>query len=262
MGSVTGVYPKSRMDDYSWDELARIARVMSAAGGKWRGIEVAKEYNLCTPSGSLNGAQKKTLRLKNGLCTDAVIIGLMHDKRAYSDDLAGISFQTVNCVTFVPMNSYGGNRYGWQGSDLRHWLNSEFLRFLPDDLSRSIIPVEKRTNNKGKTNGSSDVTETNDQIWVPSLVELVGLLDRDSFLDHARFTADIYNAEGKQYELYKYYDVVFGGGCSEISKEWCWWERSCLPTYDDLWWVVNKMGFVDRSRDPASNGGVAPCFCL
>ena len=49
------------------------------------------------------------------------------------------------------MNDSGTNRGGWDASDMRRWLNTEFLELCSDELQSVIRPVVKLTSAGGES---------------------------------------------------------------------------------------------------------------
>ncbi len=87
-------------------------------------------------------------------------------------------FNTTNpkaSLTFVAKNLLAEPRVmsdsndSWSNSDLREWLNGEFLTTLPSDLQTAIATVAKISDNGPK---ATDLVVTNDNVWIPSFSEL------------------------------------------------------------------------------------------
>ena len=168
-----GAAVKSAVEAYTWDELSQISAEIGAAGDEAAAIEVAKKYNLCTPEGKLDGTQVKSVTLADGTQTTVQIVGFAHDDKT-SGGKAGITFIFGDCVGEAPMNPTDTNAGGWEASQMRGYLNSDVMTLLPEDLKSAIVPVDKLTNNVGKTQDISAVTATSDSLWLFSLAELAG----------------------------------------------------------------------------------------
>ena len=265
-GSSAGLgSPRSALIDYSWDELARISRNMAYDAGTI--AKTLDAYHLCARSSDPDGVQRKEITLKNGLSIKVSVVGVSHDVSSDGSKRHGLTFMTDGCVALRRMNSSGRNTGGWERSDLRAWLNGDFIALLPDDLAAVLQPTQKLTNNVGKTTSTSSVTTTVDKVWAPSLVELVGA-DQVSGVDWPAEYADadqIFNREGSQYEY------TVGSLASDpndtLVMVWngqpvSWWERSPHPGFDTYFKGVSTMGVPVEGEDPAQSLGVVACFCV
>ncbi len=260
--AVGGVSAKASVNDYSWEELSKISAEISVAGDEAGGIEVAKKYNLCNPDGTLDGTQLKDVTLASGMQAIVQIIGFNHDDKSDGSGKAGICFAFKTCVAERSMNSGNTNAGGWESSEMRTWLNSSFVAELPSDLSSIIVPVDKLTNNTGKTESTSSITATSDMIWLPSTQELFGNLD--FYPSSLQANNDVMNGEGVQYKLYRdlpdsrssLVRLFEGEGCS-------WWLRSPLPSQSYVFQQVGHNGSAAPNGNNASiPEGIAPCFCI
>lgn len=265
-GSSAGLgSPRSALNDYSWDELARISRNMAYDAGTI--AKTLDAYHLCARSSDPDGVQRKEITLKNGASIKVSVVGVSHDVSSDGSKRHGLTFMTDGCVALRRMNSSGRNTGGWERSDLRAWLNGDFIGLLPDDLAAVLLPTQKLTNNVGKTISTSSVTTTVDKVWAPSLVELVGA-DQVSGVDWPAEYADadqIFNREGSQYE----YTVgsLAGDPNDTLVMFWngqpvSWWERSPHPGFDTYFKGVSTMGVPVEGEDPAQSLGVVACFCV
>lgn len=265
-GSSAGLgSPRSALNDYSWDELARISRNMAYDAGTI--AKTLDAYHLCARSSDPDGVQRKEITLKNGASIKVSVVGVSHDVSSDGSKRHGLTFMTDGCVALRRMNSSGRNTGGWERSDLRAWLNGDFIGLLPDDLAAVLQPTQKLTNNVGKTTSTSSVTTTVDKVWAPSLVELVGA-DQVSGVDWPAEYADadqIFNREGSQYEY------TVGSLASDpndtLVMVWngqpvSWWERSPHPGFDTYFKGVSTMGVPVEGEDPAQSLGVVACFCV
>jgi hypothetical protein len=151
------------------------------------------------------------------------------------------------------MNPTRTNAGGWEGSEMRGWLNSDFLAKLPDDLRGSITEARKLTNNRGRVarNDARCVTATDDQLWLLSSNEAYGGL------------AGVYGREGAQYRLYadKGVTTTSYGLCKKDGALSWWWLRSPLAGGSHGFLVVRSDGdWYAHGAD--RDGGVSPGFCL
>ena len=140
----------SALESYSWDELSRISAEIAAAEDEDAAIEVAKQYELCTPDGRLDGTQVKSVTLSDGTQTTVQIVGFAHDNKTEGGK-AGITFVFGDAIGKGSMNSSKTNAGGWEASQMRAYLNGDWRAQLPEDLDAAIVPVDKLTNNVGET---------------------------------------------------------------------------------------------------------------
>lgn len=138
-------------------------------------LRVAAENGLLDSNGRLDGTQAKAMMLKNGIKTSVQLIGIYHDERAGGEGRLGLTFAFADAVAERPMNEgESSNAGGWEASDLSEWLSRDFEGQLPDDLRVVIESTAKRTNSVGPASGVSQVWQTVDRLWLPTVVEVVG----------------------------------------------------------------------------------------
>lgn len=278
LGKSTGLASKKivTVDDYSWEEISDLANQIASAPSDAAGLEIAKKYHLCNCDGSLDGAGVKTLQLSYGPSAQVQIIGFRHDVSAADYGLAGISFAFTSPVAAAVMSDSTMWSGGWDQSPLRACLNGAFLSALPDDLVSCLTPVIKLTNNAGATRSASSVTATEDAVWLPSMKEMGGDYDVSSFSPCYTYLADIYSAEGEQYQLWREQGVRPIGGNSTLCMDWdgqgCyWWSRTsspdCSQSNGETWFNrVGPDGNVFKYACPATGDcnctAVVPAFCL
>ena len=280
-----GVNIRDDLDWYSWEELKKLSQAISAADSDEEGLEIAKEYNLVDSEGRLRG-DTKTVTLADGTEAHVRILGFRHDELDRTvgphiarvpgmeyDELAdhvkaGITFEFADVPAEHGMNVEATNEGGWEASEMRAWLNSDFLELLPEDLRDCMEIAEKRTNNVGAVEAEGDasvVTETWDTLWLLSVAEVYGNLSDQT--DNVSYSTATYDAEGTQYQLYA------DRGVNRSNYKFCkkdedgegsfWWLRSPDNRFaggfggvglDGDWWY--GMCHADYSL------GVSPCFCF
>ncbi|MEB1813881.1 DUF6273 domain-containing protein [Adlercreutzia mucosicola] len=267
-----GAAVKSAVEAYTWDELSQISNEIAAAGSEDAAIEVAKRYNLCTPDGKLDGTQVKSVTLSDGTQTAVQIAGFAHDDKT-SGGKAGITFIFGESIAEAPMNTTDTNAGGWEGSQMRAYLNSDGMALLPDELSSVVVPVDKLSNNVGETETTSSVTVTSDSLWLFSLPELGGNVPEDRIGDGYGLYEDIYvrvfDAAGFQYKLFR------DAGASMSNSDNAILVKTQTDTYS-FWWLrtsdsrdsynflrVDQHGYVPAGGDAADfQRGVVPGFCI
>lgn len=262
-----GAAVKSAVEAYTWDELSQISAEIGAAGDEAAAIEVAKKYNLCTPEGKLDGTQVKSVTLADGTQTTVQIVGFAHDDKT-AGGKAGITFVFGDCVEEAPMNGGITNAGGWEASQMRAYLNSDWRVQLPEDLNAVIVPVDKLTNNVGETQDVSSVTATSDSVWLFSYAELAGPIPAAELWGGGyEWAADIFNAEGARYKLFNDTGVIWNDGNPILVKNSqgspiTWWRRSPYPDYSGCFQGVGSDGYPRDGLYADSSIGVVPGFCI
>ena len=268
MSTGGGIGVKDSVDAYSWDELSEISQEIGEAESEEAAIEIAKKYNLCTSDGKLDGTQVKNVTLSDGTTTQVQIAGFAHDYRSYGTGKAGITFIFKDAVAEHAMNSTRTSEGGWEKSEMRDWLNSDFKGQLPQDLLVVIVPVDKSTNNKGKTKYVSSVTATSDELWLCSGRELCGQVDGQVIDDrNNQAHNDVLNAEGEEYKLFRDMNVDTASGNAILTKTFkgdsCdWWKRSPSPRYSGAFNAVDSDGDPNSGYDANRSNAVVPGFCI
>ena len=190
------------------------------------------------------------------------ILGFRHDELA-GGGKSGISFEFAGVPTTHRMNARRTNAGGWEGSEMRGWLNSSFLGLLPGDLRAVVAAARKRTNNRGEVaeNDTACVTTTEDRLWLLSMPEVYGRLSSQN--GNVPWSPITYDAEGAQYQLYadKGVSTVSYASCKKRGANSWWWLRSpCAVDADGFLFVY---GDGDWNWNFASYGwGVSPGFCF
>lgn len=267
LGGASGVAVRDSTEAYTWDELSRISDEIGKASDESAAVEIAKKYNLTTKDGKLDGTQTKSVTLTDGTRTAVQIVGFAHDEKT-DGGKAGITFIFKDCIGEGKMNPSDTNAGGWEASEMRSYLNSEDLNLLPSDLKQKVVTVNKLTNNVGETQDVSSVTKTVDKLWLFSFVELAGNANQSDFSSSYGYIANIFNAEGSKYKLFRDMNVDNFNSNSILEKTLNgqsdgWWERSPLPDYSGYFVPVNSVGGPTGGGYPASSSlGVCPGFCI
>lgn len=274
---------KDGLNDYSWEELSEISRLMSEVDAHpdqydFSVDEVAAAFNLCGEDGSLKDAGTKTVAVmtEDGSTEGAVrIIGFVHDDRADGAGKAGITFQFATSLGISAMSrGRDGNEGGWEQCVAREHLRGDRLEWLPDDLLEAIVPVTKMTNNVGEGDphniGMVPATATEDSLWLLSAIEVLGGFKADN--SYTRTLRD----EGSQYAYYDELGInkdYMGGdvGCEElVLGEKDWWLRSPMPTDDNMFCTVAGEQWLEHDAEPGSvecintntDQLLLPAFCI
>ena len=257
----------STLDKFTWDQLKAIANEVSKCSNEASAIEIAKERGLIGEDGKLAGTETKEVALSDGSKCNVQLIGLWHDKKT-GGGKAGLTFAFKEIIDKRKVYDAYASPVGWPGSDIRTYLNGDFITSLPDDLAGQIVAVDKKTNITGYASGSSDgsiVTTTSDKAWLLSLTELYGPIA--NAMGRIPDTPENFDAEGSQYKYYadngmtllkyslgKKYPI--GSATAES-----WWLRSPLAKNANYFYYIDKTG-TWVYYDAASKNGIVPCFCL
>ncbi len=220
---------------YSWDEIAEIAKAIS------NDTSITDDSETATVT--VNGVQK-TLNVGDKATLDGKkvrILGFNHDElveltTAYGSTTktgkAGISFEYIDFLTSIGMNSSNTNLGGWKEAPLRGTLNGTTYNSL--SIKSNIKKVKK---DYIPTYNVAATEQTEDYLWLLSCGEIWDNGygdDESSKINGTRGYA--ITTEGKQY---KYYKMKLGStkynSSNNITKKpsvsnsnW-WWLRS--PDY-------------------------------
>ena len=259
---VPGIEPKSQLNDYAWVELSAIAQAMSDCTSLDDAYAIGIAYGLCDESGNV-GDQVKQMRLASGRTIDVRLVGVCVDARSDGRGPAGLTFIAAEPLDTRPMNASVTNAGGWQGSDLRSWLNGDGLALLDPDLATCIVSVTKLTNNSGQATSASAVTMTDDYLWVPSRAEILGKLSAADFDEGDGYLADIFNAEGSQYNYFRNLGLDGFSDNSALALSGSgWWLRSPRPKADSDFRYVSASGDPSWYDKANASYGVIVGFCL
>lgn len=264
--------------DYSWDELSQISTEIAAAATDNDGLAIAQEYNLADAAGVPVNETREVVLDDNTLAY-ARIVGFRHDQRADGSGVAGMTLM-VSMLSEQPMETSHTNQGGWESSSLRAWLAGDGMALLPDNLASHVVSVSKATNNVGVTSDVSSVTQTADDLWAFSAVEVCGNISwfEDEFASEISYTAGldaVLNAEGTQYPYFSAAGVTgeTGGPSGALALTYRgsarpWWYRSAYPlNYADTssnqyFFRASETGYPSSVGEATTSSGVVAGFCL
>ena len=248
-------------NDYTWEELATISSDMTLAGNVDGAMREAKKHGFVADDGSLRSDLVKEFELTDGTKAQAQLIDVYHDPRSNNSGNAGMTFIVTVPVSEAAMNATATNACGWESAALRASLNEDLFSSLPDDLQNYIVEVKKPTNNIGSTESPDAVTITNDKLFAPSFVELMGVSEGD--IGYAK----VLNAEGSQYLLLES-DSFKAGLEKELAaySSLDWWLRSPDPETNSQFFAQGT-GYDTEQEEPLSMSAgdklsVVICFCI
>lgn len=188
--------------------------------------------------------------VKNGKMPFSVgdtITGELKDSREFTVEVAAINPYEQNTVALVfkdivdynCMNKERTNKGGWRDSDMRKWLNEEFIELLPDDL-REVI---KERTIVQKQDGVELMST--DKLWLPSHTEVFGD-------DYPTDVGDV------QFDLFK--DQRKKVKSNSGSSAWRWGRSPSYDDYNFFCYVTTNGDATDRRA--YLSGGVAPAFVI
>ena len=152
------------------------------------------------------------------------------------------------------------------------------LGLLPAELVSRVRPVVKDTNNVGAvdTGESTELSQTTDAFWLPSMTELCGYQGPETFGKGYEYLSDLYSYEGAQYQLFNELGISGLSANEAIVRRVAgervyWWERT--PSADaSVGMPSTVFNRVMRDGDafngatpgdaPAEPTYVIPGFCL
>ena len=173
-------------------------------------------------------------------------------------------YNKTGSSTAFRMNTSNTNSGGWNSSYMRRTIlaatstsaiANSFMSVIPSDLRSVLKSCRKYTDNTGNaSNQASNITATNDYMWLCSEYEVFGV----------RTYANEY--EGGYQKQYAYFAsgnsrIKNGAGAQSSSTAVAWWLRSPACNGSSLFCIVNTYGTANFNNADFSHG-VAPCFCV
>ena len=265
---------RSSLDDYTWDQLQEISFKIKAARSNAEARKIAKRYHLLHDDGHIPYPCTKRVTLTNGLEVGAQLVGIRHDELLDGTGKAGLTFMfdagiAERDAAAQPLSA------GWADCELREWLD-DGLKLLPNELRAYIKDVKKISNNVGAARSASCLSELPATLWLPAMVELCGNQPPESFTENFHYLADIYNGEGKEYQLFRELKVSPYTTNETLVRQWkgkdaCWWERTASPDTSESEGTLymNRVGhdgdvftYATPADNPKKRTCVIPGFCI
>jgi serine/threonine protein kinase len=266
---------RGSLGDYTWDQLQEISLKIKAAETRSEAREIAKRYHLLDDDGHIPYPCTKRVKLTNGLEVGAQLVGIRHDELLDGTGKAGLTFMfdagiAERNAAAQPLSA------GWADCELREWLDSDGLKLLPNELRALIKSVKKISNNVGAARSASCLSELPATLWLPAMVELCGNQPPESFTENFHYLADIYNGEGKEYQLFRELKVSPYTTNEMLVRQWkgkdaCWWERTASPDTSESEGTLymNRVGhdgdvftYATPADNPKKRTCVIPGFCI
>ena len=266
---------RSSLDDYTWDQLQEISFKIKAARSNAEARKIAKRYHLLHDDGHIPHPCTKRVTLTNGLEVGAQLVVIRHDELLDGTGKAGLTFMfdagiAERDAAAQPLSA------GWADCELREWLDDDGLKLLPNELRAYIKDVKKISNNVGAARSASCLSELPATLWLPAMVELCGNQPPESFTEDFHYLADIYNGEGKEYQLFRELKVSPYTTNEMLVRQWkgkdaCWWERTASPDTSESEGTLymNRVGhdgdvftYATPASKPNKRTCVIPGFCI
>lgn len=266
---------RGSLGDYTWDQLQEISFKIKAARSNAEARKIAKRYHLLDDDGHIPYPCTKRVTLTNGLEVGAQLVGIRHDELLDGTGKAGLTFMfdagiAERDAAAQPLSA------GWADCELREWLDDDGLKLLPNELRALIKGVKKVSNNVGVARSASCLSELPATLWLPAMVELCGVQPPESFTEDFHYLADIYNGEGKEYQLFRELKVSPYTTNEMLVRQWkgkdaCWWERTASPDTSESEGTLymNRVGhdgdvftYATPADNPKKRTCVIPGFCI
>ena len=266
---------RGSLDDYTWDQLQEISLKIKAARSNAEARKIAKRHHLLDDDGHIPYPCTKRVTLTNGLEVGAQLVGIRHDELLDGTGKAGLTFMfdagiAERDAAAQPLSA------GWADCELREWLDGDGLKLLPNELRALIKSVKKISNNVGAARSASCLSELPATLWLPAMVELCGNQPPESFTEDFHYLADIYNGEGKEYQLFRELKVSPYTTNETLVRQWkgkdvCWWERTASPDTSESEGTLymNRVGhdgdvftYATPASKPNKRTCVIPGFCI
>lgn len=266
---------RGSLGDYTWDQLQEISLKIKAAKSDAEARRIAKRYHLLVDDGHIPFPSTKRVTLTNGLEVGAQLVGIRHDELLDGTGKAGLTFMfdagiAEHNAAAQPLSA------GWADCELREWLDDDGLKLLPNELRAYIKEVKKVSNNDGAARSASCLSELPATLWLPAMVELCGTQPPESFTEDFHYLADIYNGEGKEYQLFRELKVSPYTTNETLVRQWkgkdtCWWERTASPDTSESEGTLymNRVGhdgdvfaYATPASKPNKRTCVIPGFCI
>ena len=266
---------RGSLDDYTWDQLQEISLKIKAARSNAEARKIAKRHHLLDDDRHIPYPCTKRVTLTNGLEVGAQLVGIRHDELLDGTGKAGLTFMFDAGVAERDAAAEPPSA-GWADCELREWLDGDGLKLLPNELRALIKSVKKISNNVGAARSASCLSELPATLWLPAMVELCGNQPPESFTEDFHYLADIYNGEGKEYQLFRELKVSPYTTNETLVRQWkgkdvCWWERTASPDTSESEGTLymNRVGhdgdvftYATPASKPNKRTCVIPGFCI
>lgn len=266
VSQVGGLPPKGKaLNDYTWEEISLISQAGKAAEywsvgdrkavalkGSVGGYLTLNGTYYCYILGfdhnsSIEGTNRIHFQFAHTALSGGVHVAFVDSKfhnSIYASDGTGLSM-------YKSANSNAG---GWASSLLRTAICPAFKATMPTDLQAVLRKVTKYSDNKGgKTNTASNVTSTEEEIFIPSEFEYFGTRKYANSAEQNYQKRYAYYAAGNS-SIFKYHSNTSSNAGSLT--------RSVNATSGTDFCYVNEGAGTANTYNARTSGGFAPCFCV
>ena len=186
------------------------------------------------------------------------LVGYDHD-RTENGGIAAMTFIMKNVLTekYRMNNSQDLNTDGWAECDMRQYLIETVLPALPEEITKLIVPVVKKTSIGSGNTDSEAMDETVDTIWLPALVELVDSYEGTKIYSAEGSTYDYYRTTADAEEAKKKRIKTNSGGYAQR-----YWTRTPVPYSTNEYWMISQLGGGISTYASYSKQGVVFGFCI
>lgn len=267
---------------YTWDEVARIAGLISSAQSDEEALCVAAAYRILSADGTITDSAR-TMQMRDGSLVTCKVVGVRADDAADGSGKTGLTFLSYGYGT-ASMNDEATAEGGWEASSMRSRLAGDVLSLLPEEVSAHIRPASKLTNNEGAScDPESAVSATSDALWLFSGSEIFGDVTwltqeygdspivNNNYVDFVPLDAML-SSEGAQYQYFaergardrSEFSCVSAAIGPQVNN---WWLRSCYPTQayssdEGYFYQVLRSGYPSTTLAASESDGVVVGFCL
>jgi hypothetical protein len=203
------------LNDYSWSEIQGICKLGLAKEYFNVGDTKTIELGALPNAANATSAQKATL-VVGDISSDGTTMTMLVIK------------YHIKAPTHV-MNTTSTNSGGWEATNMRAWLNDEYLNALPSDL-QNIIKIHSSSY---ATYRATSVSYCDDNLWLLSAKEVFGGTIQEEAGEDTTYKENLYafNAETQL--------AYFAMGNNKVYDSWYWLRSS---TYNETVCFLNIWG--------------------
>ena len=232
---------------------AQYVKLPSFADDGWATIAANVQANKEATASVYTVGSEKEVAIGGTNYTVRIANNSNYDCSLESKTACGFVVEFVDIVEQRAMNSSSTNVGGWPATEMRTYLNGEFLAKLPSDL-QSIIADTTVVSSHGKDD-SSNFTST-DKIYLLSTAEVwANGISYDTANDSTiTRQLDYYLKEGVTTSNY-------GGSIKNYAGSAAWWWLRVADIFTNtIFGSVNKLGSDSYPSADNMSGGLAPAF--
>ena len=231
---------------------AQYVKLPSFADDDWATIAANVQANKAATASTYKVGDTKEVTIDGTNYTVRIANNSNYDCSLESKTACGFVVEFVDIVEKRAMNSSATNVGGWPATEMRAYLNGEFLAKLPSDL-QSVIADTTVVSGHGSTSGETNFTST-DKIYLLSTKEVWS--DGISY--------DTATGSTRQLEYYANNNVAtsnYSGAKKNYAGTAAWWWLRAAGSGDDIGFLlVASAGAWNGGNATNTSVGVAPAF--